>query len=169
MAIPARERWAKINKQIKGKSPPEQIAILKGHLADWPDEWRFEAAQRHRALAGGCEDDAELVLQVMAAWERAEGDGAPWVPSEKRQEWAKAFGAYKKAVELDPELIEPRISLAKIYLAQASSMKARKDEAGAANALGLAQEQIKEIRSRDPENTEALTLEANLWILTVKY
>ncbi len=78
--------------------------------------------------------------------------------------WAKAFGAYKKSSELDPELIEPRVRLAKFYLAQASSLKARKDEAGAANALGLVQEQIKEIRARDPENTEALTLEASLWV-----
>ncbi len=59
---------------------------------------------------------------------------------EKQQNWAKAFGAYKKASELDPELIEPRVRIAKFYLAQASALKARKDESGMANVLGLIQE-----------------------------
>ncbi len=83
---------------------------------------------------------------------------------EKQQNWAKAFASYKKAVDLDPELIEPRVRLSKFYLAQASGMKARKDESGIANALGLIQEQIKEIRVRDPGNAEALVLEAALWV-----
>ncbi len=83
---------------------------------------------------------------------------------EKGQNWAKAFGNYKKASELDPELIEPRVRLAKFYLAQAGALKARGEKDGEANALGLVQEQIKEIRARDPENDEALTLEATLWV-----
>ena len=82
---------------------------------------------------------------------------------EKQKDWAKAFGAYKKASELDPELIDPRIHLAQFYLAQASALKARKDDTGAANALGLVQEQIKEIRKIDPKNAGMLTLEATLW------
>ena len=36
---------------------------------DWPDEWRFEASLRHRALRSACEDDAEFVLQLAAAWD----------------------------------------------------------------------------------------------------
>ena len=48
---------------------------------DWPDEWRFEAAERHRALGSGCEDDAELVLQIAAGWERADPKKRPWEPS----------------------------------------------------------------------------------------
>jgi len=83
---------------------------------------------------------------------------------EKDQSWAKAFGNYKKASELDPELIEPRVRLAKFYLAQARALKARDGTDAAANALGLMQEQIQEIRARDPENAEALTLEATLWV-----
>lgn len=58
---------------------------------DWPDEWRLEAYQRHRALASACEDDAELALQVVAAWERADPERAPWEPSEVRREWSRQW------------------------------------------------------------------------------
>ena len=40
---------------------------------DWPDDWRLEAADRHRGLASLCEDDAELV----AAGRRGMGAGRP--------------------------------------------------------------------------------------------
>jgi len=83
---------------------------------------------------------------------------------ERKQNWAQAFGAYAKASELDPELIEPRIRLAKFYLAQASALEARGEKDRQANALGLVQEQIKDIRAREPENDKALTLEATLWV-----
>ncbi|MEU1179918.1 helicase-related protein [Streptomyces sp. NPDC005820] len=57
----------------------------------WPDEWRYEAAERHRALASGCEDDAELVLQIVAGWERADPDTPPWEASPARTEWARRW------------------------------------------------------------------------------
>ncbi|WP_456506899.1 helicase-related protein [Arthrobacter sp. TE12232] len=60
--------------------------LLSDHT--WPDEWRLEAAERHRALASACEDDAELVLQVVAAWERADPATPPWEPSSTRAAWA---------------------------------------------------------------------------------
>ncbi len=82
---------------------------------------------------------------------------------EQSQNWSKAFGSYKKASELDPDLIGPKVSLARLYMAQASALRAAKNEEGAANAFGLAQEQIKEVLSREPDNPEALTLEATLW------
>jgi hypothetical protein len=57
---------------------------------EWPAEWQLEAAERHRALASGCRDDAELVLQVMAVWERSDPSDPPaWEPSEARQEWSR--------------------------------------------------------------------------------
>jgi HrpA-like RNA helicase len=59
--------------------------------ADWPDEWRLEAAERHRALATGCQDDAELVVQVMAVWERAAPRVPPWAPSAEREQWARRW------------------------------------------------------------------------------
>ncbi len=83
---------------------------------------------------------------------------------EKKQNWSRAFGNYQKAVELDPDLIEARIRLARIYLAQAGALRARDDTGGAANAMGLAQEQIAEIQTRAPENLEGLTLQASLWV-----
>lgn len=56
---------------------------------EWPDEWRLEAAGRHRALAGLVEDEAHLALLIMAAWERQEDPSVPaWEPSAKRALWA---------------------------------------------------------------------------------
>ncbi|MFH8464100.1 helicase-related protein [Streptomyces sp. NPDC017991] len=57
----------------------------------WPDEWRHEAAERHRALASVCEDDAELVLQIVAGWERADPATPPWEASSARAEWARRW------------------------------------------------------------------------------
>ena len=84
---------------------PEAVTILalledtrligqRGLLQDdyeWPDEWRLEAADRHRGLATLCADDAELALLVAAAWERADPDAAPWEPSERRRTWARQW------------------------------------------------------------------------------
>jgi HrpA-like RNA helicase len=58
---------------------------------EWPDEWRFDAASRHRALASACEDDAELVLQLCAGWERADPSMPPWDPSPTRATWARRW------------------------------------------------------------------------------
>ena len=58
---------------------------------DWPDEWRFEAFERHRALASACADDAELVLQIMAVWERADPGVPPWEASAVRETWARRW------------------------------------------------------------------------------
>lgn len=83
---------------------------------------------------------------------------------EQRQNWGAAFGSYKKASELNAELIEPRVRLARFYLAQYSALRGRKEESGAANALGLAQEQVKEILQRAPGNLDGLALQATLWV-----
>lgn len=56
--------------------------------ADWPDEWKLEASQRHQGLADVCEDDVELVLQICAAWERADPKQPPWEQSAARALWA---------------------------------------------------------------------------------
>ena len=84
--------------------------------------------------------------------------------AEKEKEWAKAFGNYKRAIELDPELIKPRTRLAQFYLAQAAAEKRRESAEGEANAMGLAQEQVKEVLTRDSGNLEGLTLEASIWV-----
>ena len=83
---------------------------------------------------------------------------------EKTQNWSTALGNYQKAVELDPELIEPRAALTRFYMAQAGALGARNDVEAAAKAMARAQEQTKEIQTRDPENLEGLTFEAILWI-----
>lgn len=84
---------------------PEVVTILalledtrligqRGLLQDdyeWPDEWRLEASDRHRGLASLCEDDAELVVVIAAAWERSDPAAAPWEPSELRKSWARKW------------------------------------------------------------------------------
>ena len=66
----------------------------RGLLLDdynWPDEWRLEAAERHRGLASLCTDEAELVLVLAAAWERADQGRLPWEDSPERQRWARTW------------------------------------------------------------------------------
>lgn len=57
----------------------------------WPEEWRLEAAGRHRGIASLCADDAELVLTICAAWERADPHTPPWEASELRARWARQW------------------------------------------------------------------------------
>ncbi|WP_206487892.1 S1 RNA-binding domain-containing protein [Rhodococcus sp. KRD162] len=59
--------------------------------SDWPDDWRLEAAERHRGLATLCEDEAELVLLISAAWEWSDPGRAPWEDSIARQDWARQW------------------------------------------------------------------------------
>lgn len=40
MPIPASGLWNKIQRELGGKSNPEQIAIIRRYLDDWPDEWK---------------------------------------------------------------------------------------------------------------------------------
>jgi hypothetical protein len=40
MALPAHELWAKIQKELSGKTNPDQIAVLKKYLSTWPEEWK---------------------------------------------------------------------------------------------------------------------------------
>ncbi|WP_216916711.1 S1 RNA-binding domain-containing protein [Nocardia noduli] len=58
---------------------------------DWPDDWRLEAAERHRGLATLCEDEAELVMLITAAWEWSDKSQAPWEDSSTRQDWARQW------------------------------------------------------------------------------
>lgn len=81
---------------------------------------------------------------------------------EKKQEWAKAFGNYSKAVELDPENIDARSRLAQFYLLQANAYKAQDDRDGEAKALGQAQTEIDEILKRDAKHSGARALRASM-------
>ncbi|MGD8617511.1 MAG: tetratricopeptide repeat protein, partial [Gammaproteobacteria bacterium] len=87
---------------------------------------------------------------------------------EQEQEWRRAFGSYRKASELDPELIAARKKLAQFYLARAAALRAQDDMSGLANALALAQEEVKAVLQRVPDDLEGLTLEAQLWVLEGK-
>jgi ribosome-interacting GTPase 1 len=40
MALPASEQWARIQREITGKSNSEQISIIRNYLDNWPDEWK---------------------------------------------------------------------------------------------------------------------------------
>ena len=82
------------------------------------------------------------------------------VIAEKRKNWRAAFNNYQRAFNLDESLIEPRLQLARIYMAQAGALKARGDQTATANALALAQEHIIAIQAIEPDNIEAKTLES---------
>ena len=62
---------------------------LRGGLflwnADWDAQTRWDARRRQSPLWLGCEDDVELVLKVVAAWE------ASGRTEKERAEWAKYF------------------------------------------------------------------------------
>ncbi|MFF0544123.1 S1 RNA-binding domain-containing protein [Nocardia thailandica] len=73
---------------------PMLTAFADSVLTDscsWPDEYRLDAALRHRGLAAFAQDEAQLALLVMAAWERADPDEAPWVDSEPRRRWCRQW------------------------------------------------------------------------------
>jgi len=40
MPMPARHLWSQIQKQMQGRSEPEQLRILRGHLDGLHDEWK---------------------------------------------------------------------------------------------------------------------------------
>lgn len=81
---------------------------------------------------------------------------------ENKQEWSKSFGAYSKAVELDPNMIEARSRLAQFYLLQANAYRAREERDGEAKALGQAQKEIEEIFKRDAKHPGARALQASM-------
>lgn len=58
---------------------------------DWPCEWKLEAAERHEALFSACEDEAEAVLQIVAAWERADPGAPPWENTPARAAFARSL------------------------------------------------------------------------------
>jgi HrpA-like RNA helicase len=74
-------------KQLAGPSDAKRPKLLRQD-ADVPLEWRLQARTRHAALFAGCRDDLDFAIRVMAAWERADPDVAPWVPSAARRKWA---------------------------------------------------------------------------------
>ena len=82
---------------------------------------------------------------------------------EATQSWSKAFNAYKKASELAPQAVEPRLDLARFYLVQYAALRARKEESAAANVLALATEQIGKALELEPGNLQALALQATIW------
>lgn len=62
---------------------------LQGGLWLWDPNWdaatRWEVKRRQNALRGGCQDDLDLCMKIMAAWE------ASGVNYEERSAWSKQF------------------------------------------------------------------------------
>ena len=81
---------------------------------------------------------------------------------EKRQEWRRAYGAYSKAVDLDPDNLPARERLAQFYMLQANVHRGRNERTEEANALGQAQNEIDEILERDPSHPGARALKASM-------
>ena len=40
MPMPARHLWSQIQKQLHGRTEPEQLRVLRGHLDNLHDEWK---------------------------------------------------------------------------------------------------------------------------------
>jgi HrpA-like RNA helicase len=74
-------------KQLSGASDAKNPKLLRRDIQA-PLESRLQAAMCHAALFAGCRDDLDFAIRVMAAWERADPDVAPWVPSKARRAWA---------------------------------------------------------------------------------
>lgn len=83
---------------------------------------------------------------------------------ERKQEWGKALGNYKKAVELDPDLIDARARLAQFYMLQANAYKSRDERDGEASMLGQAQTEIDEVLKRDAKHSGARTIQASMLV-----
>lgn len=73
--------------ELRGESVQGRECLLLDN-GRWPVDWKAEARWRHAALATGCEDDLDLVLRILAAWEAIDPDVYPWVDSPARQSWA---------------------------------------------------------------------------------
>ena len=80
--------------------------------------------------------------------------------AESEQEWAKAFGSYSKAVELDENLVRPRARLAQFYLLQANAEKVNGNADGEQTALARAAAELEEVLKRAPDDVEAVTIQA---------
>ncbi len=83
---------------------------------------------------------------------------------EHEHAFEKAFSYYNTAINLDSELIKPRLKIIQIYIAQAAAARSRSDKTGEANALALAQKQITETLKRKPDQAEGLMLQASFWL-----
>lgn len=75
------------NAQLAGTGEEKNAKLLRRD-PEAPLEWRVQAQARHASLYAGCRDDLDFVIRVMAAWERADPEVPPWVPSASRRAWA---------------------------------------------------------------------------------
>ncbi|MBS1301537.1 DEAD/DEAH box helicase [Loktanella sp. SALINAS62] len=70
----------------------------------WPSAWRVTAAQRHRGLAIGCEDDLDLLMRVLSSWQNAKD------PNHWCQTWwvnGSALSTIEKAVRVTLQTMSP--------------------------------------------------------------
>ena len=82
--------------------------------------------------------------------------------AEREQAWARAFGSYTKAIELDKNLIRARARLAQFYLLQANAEKANGNSEGERTAMDNATAALDQILRREPSDPEALSIQASI-------
>ena len=82
--------------------------------------------------------------------------------AEREQAWARAFGSYTKAIELDKNLIRARARLAQFYLLQANAEKANGNSEGERTAMTNATAALDQILRREPSDPEALSIQASI-------
>ena len=66
---------------------------------DWPLAWRVRAAQAHRALTIGCEDDLDVLLRVVSLWQKAP----------RKAEWCATWWVNEQALRTALKAVEDRV------------------------------------------------------------
>ncbi len=82
--------------------------------------------------------------------------------AEREQAWARAFGSYTKAIELDKNLIRARARLAQFYLLQANAEKSNGNSEGERTAMTNATAALDQILRDQPSDPEALSIQASI-------
>ena len=88
MPLPARDLWAKIQKEIRGQPEREQLRILQSYLDGWHDSWKgpyWDLKERLRKLVRklentesgwACSRSRRRMRNALCTWCRARAQSA---------------------------------------------------------------------------------------------
>ena len=82
--------------------------------------------------------------------------------AEQEQMWGQAFGSYRKAIELDENMMRARARLAQFYILQANAEQANGNTEGEQSAIARATAELETIFSVSASDAEALSIQASL-------
>jgi len=136
---------------LAGCSDPE--ASKQKHL---------EQGRKH--LDAGNHDKANIELKnvLQMAPNTAEAYYLMGQVEEARKNWSKSLGYYKRAVELDPKLLDAHARLGNLFLMSARYLKAKGDASAENQQLDKVQKSIDIILEYDSSDTGAMLLKSSL-------